>query len=260
LLLVLAALSIAANAPHHHRPSSMALAFYLAIFAAITAAHTFLANQDWLNIAFNILSLAALWWLAIHYLLSSSHTLASKLAILLIVLAYTGSYAYVLLQLTASNSESLGNFAVQLRDLGELFAVLTPYAFFVAIAQRGEWRHARRWITPVVIAMAFAAGNVADIVFNQGFTGVITTWSLGFNLIWPWPLYAVGLALFLYTMLTYFSSPRGDSNLGLGLLFLLLAGYTLQLPYQHLLAILSMLLLTGLFRPIDNPVPVTAQK
>ena len=37
--------------------------------------------------------------------------------------------------------------------------------------------------------------------------------------------------------------------LGIWLLFLLLAGYNLQIPYQHVLAILSLLLLAGLFRP-----------
>ena len=171
LLLLLAALTIAVQAPHHHRPSTLALAYYLVIFLAITAAHTFMPTQDWLNLAFNILSLVALWWLALHYLLTPGHPLAFRIGILLIVLAYTGSYAYVILQLATNNSQGLGPLAVTVRDLGELVAVLAPVALFAAIAGNGEWRHPRLWIAPILLALLFSAANIADIVFNQGFTG-----------------------------------------------------------------------------------------
>lgn len=260
LLAVLAALAIALDALRHRRSLAIAFAFYLAIFVAITAAHTFLETQDWLNLAFNLLSLIALWWLTVLFLTAPGHSFASRLAIVLVTLAYTGSYVYVLLELTADNSQRLGSVAVTSRDLGELLAVLAPYAFFVALTRNGEWRHFRRWIAPVAFALLFSAGNIADIVFNQGFTGVITTWSLGFNLVWPWPLYAVALALFLYSLLTCLTAPNGNRNTGLGLLFLLLAGYTLQLPYQHLLAILSLLLLTALFQPIEESILFPSQK
>lgn len=254
LLTVLAALAIALDALRHRRLPAAAFAFYLAIFVAITAAHTFLETQDWLNLAFNLLSLVTLWWLAILCFTNSGQPCVTRLAVLLVVLAYTGSYVYVLLQLTGDNSERLGMLAVGSRDLGELLAVVSPFAFFAAIVRNGEWRHFRRWIAPVAFALLFSAGNIADIVFNQGFTGVITTWSLGFNLVWPWPLYAVALALILYTLITCLTAPNGNRNTGLGLLFLLLAGYTLQLPYQHLLAILSLLLLTALFQPIEESI------
>ena len=59
----------------------------------------------------------------------------------------------------------------------------------------------------------FAAGNIADIIANQGFTGVFAIWSVGFTLWLPWPLYGVSLALYLYTMLTCFST-RGDHASG----------------------------------------------
>src|SRR5207253_1064512 len=87
----------------------------------------------------------------------------------------------------------------------------------------------------------------------------ITAWSLGFFGVWPWPLYSVSLALFVYSILTCLAPGRqaggsrnyANPNTGMGMLFLLLAGYNLQLPYQHIMALLSLMLLTGLFRPFQ---------
>ena len=76
-------------------------------------------------------------------------------------------------------------------------------------------------------------------------------------MIWLWPIYSVSLALFAYSILTSFSSDTAkpayaNPNTGVGLLLLLFAGYSLQIPYQHLLAVLSLSLLAGLFKPFDH--------
>jgi hypothetical protein len=138
-------------------------------------------------------------------------------------------------------------------------AVFAPFAFFIGIAvPGGEWRHARRWIAPAVVFLLFAAGNIADIIANVGYTGVFAIWSVGFTLWLPWPIYGVSLAIFLYLLLTCFGK-KGDAasrlacmNRGMGLLLLLFTGYYLQLTYQHLLALLAMLLLSGIARPFDE--------
>jgi hypothetical protein len=117
-------------------------------------------------------------------------------------------------------------------------------------------------VLPVLLAATFAAANLVDMAVDQGFTGVFTTWSVGLYLFLPWPVYAAALAIFSYAVLTCFSraavkSPYADSNTGLGLLLLLYAGYQLQLPFQHLLALLSLLLLTRLSVPFAEAPSTT---
>jgi hypothetical protein len=167
---------------------------------------------------------------------------------------------YVLQQLLDTAGPGTSDIGLASLGAGELLTLAAPFAFFAAIAGHdGRWRNGRRWIAPVILALLFSAGNVADTIFNQGFTGVFTTWSLGLNLIWPWPIYSVALALFAYSVLTALSRDGSDAgyanpNTGVGLILLLFAGFTLQIPYQHLLALLSLLLLTGLFQPIEARV------
>jgi hypothetical protein len=249
--------------------SGLALALYLTVFGVFLVAHaiftlfSLFGDEAWLNVTFNILSLVAVWWVSLRFIFSSldTHaifpTLWFKVGVLLVVLAYSGWYYSVLYAwLSGPGSVGAGGPADALR-LGELAAVLAPVAFFAAIAiPGGEWRSARRWIAPAIVLVLFAAGNIADIIANQGYTGVFAIWSVGFTLWLPWPLYAVSLALYLFSLLTCFAqkqagaSPFAGTNRGMGLLLLLFAGFYLQLTYQHLLALLALLLLTGYARPL----------
>jgi hypothetical protein len=137
-------------------------------------------------------------------------------------------------------------------NLGEIAAVMAPVAFFSGVAlPYGHWRHLTRWILPAVLVVVFSAGNIADAVLNQGFMGVFAIWSLGMNLFLPWPLYAISGALFVYAVLTCFvargrRSREANPGTGLGLLLLVYAGYALQLPFQFIMAVLSIALLSGL--------------
>jgi type IV secretory pathway TrbD component len=243
-----------------------ALALYLAVFTGLAAAQSLLSalslfsTQPWLIITFNLLSGVAMWWVALSFSLNRQAEPPQRVAVLLIAVSYSGWLYYVLQQEAPNAGIGFEGAPVFVRDLGEIAAVASAAALFWAIAvPHGQWRHWGRWIAPLVLAMAFTAGNIADWVADQGFTGVFTTWSLGFYLFLPWPVYAVGISLFAYAVLTCFSkgedkTPFANRNTGLGLLLLLYAGYQLQLPYQHLLALLSLLLLTGLARPLDSPV------
>ena len=260
LLVLLAALQLGASVARGKSTVAVVLASYLAVFAVFAVAHTLLEQQAWLNITFNLLSALAIWWLAVRFLFSDLYSRAARLGVLLLALAWTGWYLYVLRQLLGDRVADAGQWDLAVLSIGELLAVLAPFAFFMAVvAPAKSWGRKRRWVLPVVLALVFAAGNIADTVFNQGFTGVFTTWSLGFNLLdygVPfWPLYAVSAALFFYSMLTAFASDGitsnsyANPNTGFGLFFLLLATYSLQVQYQHLLALLSVMLLTGTFVP-----------
>lgn len=247
-LLVLAVASLARRAARTRSPEETALAFILAIDGAVVLMHTFAPTQTWLNLAFNLLMWLTVLWLALRYVFGPERSIALKAGVLLVALAYSGWYIYALLEIAASAGPGSSDAGVAMLGLGELIVVFVPFAFFAAVARDGEWRHGRRWIAPIVLALVFAAGNLADTFTNMGFTGVFTTWSLGINLAWPWPLYAVALTLYVYTVMTLFSK-EGGRDTGAGLILLVLAGYNLQTPYQHVLAVLGLLLLTGVLRP-----------
>jgi hypothetical protein len=264
LVALLAAFMAGRDALVERRPARFALACYLALFAVVVTGHTFLETQRWLNISFNILSGIAVWWLTVVFLLDGKWPRAARVGVLLAAVAYTGWFIFVLQELSVPAGAGGGQSGLALAALnvGELAAIAAPFAFFGAVAgENNEWRHARRWIVPVVVGLVFSAGNVADMVFNMGFTGVFTTWSLGLNLVWPWPLYAAALAVYIYAVITAFAS-RGAgyacANVGAGLLLLLFAGYNLQIPYQHLLAVISLALLTGFFQPFGEEEEVVA--
>jgi hypothetical protein len=268
LLLYLCALLAATAGPERPTGLRLALAFFIAVFVSLALAHTFLAKTLWIDVSFNIVSWLAVAWLALLFAARPAAGAMARLGVLLIVIAYSGHYIYVLEQLVGGISDAnrggSAGLAVAIRDLGELAAVAAAGALFAATSlPAGEWRRRRRWLLPLFLGLVVAAGSIADAAFNQGFTAVFATWSLGFNMVWPWPLYALALTLFAYSVLTCFSPglSKGlfaNRNTGLGLLFLFVAGYELKVPYQHLLALLSLLLLTGLFRPLAGEVPDTS--
>jgi hypothetical protein len=260
----------------------LALAIYLTLLGVFLGAHALLTalsifgDASWLDVTFNILSLVALWWLALKFILGRGYSptgirsttlnrVAVKLGVLLIALAYSAWYYSVLYSWVSGPGATGAGGPADALSLGEVAAVLAPFAFFVGIAvPGGEWRHVRRWIAPAIVFVLFAAGNIADIIANVGYTGVFAIWSVGFTLWLSWPIYGVSLALFLYLLLTCFgknsdsASRLANMNRGMGLLLLLFAGYYLQLTYQHLLALLALLLLTGIARPFEEARRVSA--
>jgi hypothetical protein len=269
-LLFVVTLQFGERAYRQRRAADMALAFYLCIFGLFCLSHTLLAlltpsqEQDWLNVTFNLLSALAIWWPVIRFAVGNVWWVA-KGAVVLVALAYTGWFWAGFFSISGVRGiigeDSLLDRPVDALHLGELAAVLAPIAFFAAIAvPGGRWRHWKRWIAPGIVGLLFAAGNIADIIVNQGFTGVFSIWSVGFTLFLPWPLYAISLVLFLYTLLTCVArgviapTRYGGANVGMGLLLLPFAGYYLQLTYQHLLAALALMLLTGIARPLRKPV------
>ncbi|MEO5952131.1 MAG: hypothetical protein ABIQ44_06615, partial [Chloroflexia bacterium] len=260
-LLVISALHLGERASNRHRIDDMGLAIFLCVFAIFSLSQTLLSfmsnegTQEWLTVTFNVLSAATLWWLTIRFVLTESSVVA-RIAVVLVTLAYTGWYASGFFASTGDGS-FLGS-PVDSLHVGELAAVLAPIGFFVAIALPNQrWTSIKRWIAPVLVALAFSAGNIADIIFDQGFSGVFSIWSVGFTLYLPFPIYAISLALYLYTVLTCFSKTKGTwsqyggPNVGMGMLLLFFAGFYLQLTYQHVLAVMAVKLLTRIARPLD---------
>jgi len=254
-LLFFGLVAVARKAAISSDRATVSLVFYLALVGAVLFAYTLLPTQNWLTIAFNLLLWIALLWMAVRFATQHSAPIFARAGVVMAVLAYSGWYLYVLVQQISLGTQTGEQTGVWVISLGELLAVLTPIALFIAIALPGEeWRRPRRWIAPVVLALLFAAGNIADSSANMGFTGVFTTWSVGVNIAWPWPIYAVSLALYAYGAITCFTAERGyaNSTTGVGLILLLLAGYNLQTSHQHLLALLAVALLSGLIVPFAS--------
>lgn len=260
-LLILSALHLGERASLRRRIVDIGLAVFLCVFAVFSLSQTLLSflsgegTQEWLTVTFNILSAATLWWLTIRFVFTEP-SVAARVAVVLVALAYTGWYASGFFAVT-DNGSLMGS-PVDTLHVGELAAVLAPIGFFIAIAiPNNRWTNLKRWIAPVLVAIAFSAGNIADIIFDQGFSGVFSIWSVGFTLYLPFPIYALSLALYLYTVLTCFAkikgtwSQYGGPNAGMGLLLLFFAGFYLQLTYQHVLAIIAIMLLTRVARPLD---------
>ncbi|HST06375.1 MAG TPA: hypothetical protein VLQ48_16810 [Chloroflexia bacterium] len=237
------------------------LAIFLALFAVLDMAQSLLsasslvATEGWLTVFFNLFSLAAVWWLTVRFSIVGSEKLMSRVAVLLAALAYSCWYFSILVGGFALGGVTIGS--TDILHVGELAAVVTPVAFFIAVALPDEWRMPKRWIAPVLVGLALAAGNIADIATDSGYTGVFSIWSVGFTLWMPWPIYALSLVLFLYAVLTCFArrvtnGGYANANTGMGMLLILYAGYNLQLTYQHLLAVLAFALLTRVARPFRD--------
>lgn len=254
LVLFLSALDLSKRSTYSGSQQGVALAMYLSIFGTLTVAKAFYPSASWLETTFNIVSLVALLWVGLYAFANSTPNGASNWAIACVILAYMGWFYYILVQALGARWGWDGAGVVVL-NMGEIVALVAPYLFFLAIAiPNKEWAHPKRWIIPVVLALIFAAGNIADMVFDQGFTGVFTLWSVGFTNFVPWPMEALALAAFLYSALTCFSNDEdktdfANPNTGLGLLLLLFAGYNLQLTHQHLLALLAVMQFAGVAKP-----------
>jgi hypothetical protein len=237
----------------------LALSLLLAVFGLLALAHTFYPTQLWLNVTLNLLTLVALWCVALLCLVEGKRSAWLRAGVTLIALAYSGWLYYVLQQDLVDRGVSLPGAPILFLNLGEVAAVLVPVALFAAVAlPHGQWRHPLRWVLPVLLAAVFSAGNVADALLNQGFMGVFTIWSVGLNLFLPWPLYAISGALYVYAVLTCFKgrgrrAREANPGTGMGLLLLTFAGYALQLPFQFTVAVLSIALLSGMVRISPSP-------
>jgi hypothetical protein len=250
--------------------TGLALAIYLALFGVLLAAHAALSSfaglrdEAWLDLTFNILSLVALIAAALRGMLNTTVPVPARMGIAVTALSYVTWYFSVLAgDVTGAGGPAISGTGGALL-LGEAAALTAPAFFFAATSvASGRWRSLRSWLIPLALALLFAAGNIADIVVDQGFTGVFTIWSVGFTLFLPWPLYAVSLGLFVHALGTCFASRStvgvtdyANADAGMGLLLLLYAGFYLQLTYQHLLALLAVMLLGKIARPFRPEVEV----
>lgn len=185
------------------------------------------------------------------------------LAVVLIVLTYAGSQYHVLA------NEAYQALGVTARPPATLRALEAAEALVVANAcvafwrwsgiGEGGWTGLQRW-RPTLLQAAIAVALV--VLFSGAYYGrggsstaaILSLWSLGLTLYLPMPLYAVALGLYGVAAAGALRrrTPGADrpwDAIALGLLPV--AGLTLELTYQYLVALVAILVLV---QPLNLPL------
>ncbi len=190
------------------------------------------------------------------------------------------------LQTTGQSLEqnTLGNIAIWAHFLGEGVAMLWIFALFWAVGPFRLHVTANRtlmgrtftvtWVVGPLgpaaggatvfswprLAIALVPGLLIAIapLFETWMQGVLARMSVGFTLFLPTPVYALATVAYVYTLLTCWDRQAPDQlslpwlrELGAGLILLPVAGFDLLSNYQMTVATVTVLLLTGLIRPIS---------
>jgi len=257
ILLFVSVSSAGADALRMGDRTRVALLIYINLFGAVSVSYAFMPRAPWLSIGYTLMALVALGWTALHYtaIRGAGFTVLMRVAILLVAGAYSGYLGYLLLQELEGIRQSASLAPIVVRDLGEVCLVTVPFLLFAALSvPYKQWFRPARWILPILLALALSVANIADMIADQGFTGVFAIWGIGLSYFLPWPFYVISLALYVYSVLTCLShdvpkSPFATKDRAIGLLLLTFASFELQFPYQYVLALLSMMLLSGLIEP-----------
>jgi hypothetical protein len=133
------------------------------------------------------------------------------------------------------------------------------------LAPRGEGRTPFR---PLRLAVALLPGLflAAAPLFETWMQGVLARMSVGFTLFLPSPVIAGAAVAYVYALLTCWDREAPAQlglpwlrDLGAGLLLLPVAGFDLLSNYQLAMAALTLLLLTGLVRPLSTAADASYQ-
>ena len=146
---------------------------------------------------------------------------------------------------------SLPPFSSRALTVGEALVVAAAFAAFWAWG-KPRWHHLGKGglalVTATTLVVALARLTPDSTI------SILAIWTSGLSLYLPWPIYLIGLWLYLATLLACWRE-RTAWPLGTGLLLLLLAGYMPQDSYHHLLLLLGLALLA---RPSLWPLPERA--
>ncbi|HUS14344.1 MAG TPA: hypothetical protein VM536_04910 [Chloroflexia bacterium] len=186
---------------------------------------------------------------------------ALRVTVGLLGLSYAGYYTYALAALLAQYAGwPVGEFGVAANAFGEGVAMLAGISLLwtsgLLGGAAGRPGPRRLWL---LLAGVAAAVVLVGPQFEEWLQGVATQFSVGFTLFLPVPVTALALAAWIYAVLAANSRDATRQTgqpwaweIGGALLLLPAAGYQLQLNYQHLLLVATLLLLTGRLRPLSG--------
>lgn len=233
------------------RPLAIAVAPALIALAGVSVLLALLEEGPAARLVFGLISAAVMLALAGQALADRRQAPVRSLIVLVTVLAYLGGQYHVLAvqayQSFAVNSNPPAGMAAL--EVAEALVLLNTFLIF-SVWSGVRLRHDSR---PTLTQLAVAGALIA--LFLGSYYGrpdsstasILSLWSLGLTLYLPVPLYALALGLFGATLVRCADRARRDETavwelVALGLLPV--AGLTLELTYQHLVALTALLLLT----------------
>ena len=205
-----------------------------------------LGSDDLARLAFGLVFSAVVLVLAVPYVANGEAPIARRAAVGLVAGAflcgqyYALSYAgYRLL-----GADGLPPLATQVLALGESLVLLAASAIYRGWGRQKDAPHyGRPWLPPAV-ASVLSLVLLASYAGNGSTSAILSLWTEGLTLYLPFPLYLAAFWLFSYTV-TACLQRRSGLTVGCALLLLFVAGFAMELTYQHLLAALALALLVS---------------
>jgi len=141
-----------------------------------------------------------------------------------------------------------------LMEAGELAVLINAVLLFVIYTRRGNvgaslFQDIRRhWLALVgaIVLTGVFVGLTFLTVAESFIVPILALYVLGYGMHWPLALYVIGLLLLLYTLFYCLGQSRRDIVMragALGLLLLLLGGYSFNISDQYMFALVGLLLL-----------------
>lgn len=221
------------NHPPKRLPAASGLILFLLIFTPLVEWNP---TETFFPLVFDLAAIGSVSLISIPFLASGKGS-GERGAVALILLAYLSFYYFKISQnlFQLLGVPSTPPLVTEALNIGEFIVVISGLAFFLSNPRRG-FGNKKALILSSALTMLFLLALSLDPYAMS----ILATWSLGLRLYLPFPLYALALFLFSYTVLDHLW--RGK-NIGYGLAFIGIAGLTLSLPHQALKALLGLTLL-----------------
>ena len=244
---LLALLTLVSIAFRGHR--SLALSILLSALAAASLVSMVIPLGGWGALLYHTATLIVV-GLLVKFHLDGVATRREKWAAIVAALALGTGHLYLLLP---PAGEALGlagssSIAIPFFLTGELLFVLTPLALWWTYG-----RSAPRWAWAG--GGLVAAGFIGMRLSQPAMAGILAMWSSGLSLYLPWPLYALGLA---FAVVTVVAGVRTKHPVGWVMILLAAAGNAPQLSTQGFYGVIALWALVYSEDLAASPRPVGA--
>ncbi len=263
VFVALGLLAFAAAQRWSRRPAPLtATPALVAILGALSLLLAFVEEGESAKLAYGALSAGVMLLLALLAWTDRDADAGRRAVITLIVLAYGAAQYYTLANQAYRALGIAASPPGTARALEVAEAMVVANAFLVFWVWSGV-RRGLLWRPSPAQGLAALLAVAVFIAAYRGEDGstasILSLWTLGLTLYLPLPLYVVALALYGAAVVACLARARHEpaalwDTAALGLLPV--AGLTLEMTYQHLVAVVALLLL--LAAPYEAPAPAGA--
>jgi len=207
-----------------------------------------------LSLSYDVVSVIVVASIAIGGALRSRRTW-TRLMFSLIGAAYLSTYYFKIVPLTEQvfSIRQDPGFVLNVFNLGEAFAVLASFPILATFGlglKRPQLRtilFSRQALVSTLAVFVFAGSYLR----NPWITSIIATWTVGFTLYLPLPVYLTAIWAFTYSLAKSWSD---DRLLFSSLLLIPLGGRMLQLTYLTLMAVLGLVIISRISALLEQIV------